>query len=131
MNQSPRVLINGVWQCYYPEPLGSPHSIPGIPFLEAETYRDVLTISPQLGYVCPEVLNVPGRTAIRWHIGNVPKDVLGCCVVGIALGRDFVGNSRTAFDALMAELQEPEIIPISRSGSHGNRCERARGRNLA
>jgi Family of unknown function (DUF5675) len=70
----------------------------------------VLTISPLLGYVCPEVINVPGRTAIRWHVGNFPKDVLGCCVVGIALGRDFAGNSRTAFDALMAELQEPEII---------------------
>jgi Family of unknown function (DUF5675) len=104
-------LINGVRQCYYPEPLRSPHSIPGIAFLEAGTYRDVLTISPQLGYVCPEVLNVPGRTAIRRHSGNVPKDVLGCCVVGVALGRDFLGNSRTAFEALMAELQEPEIIP--------------------
>jgi hypothetical protein len=36
----------------------------------------------------------PGRTAMRWHIGNFPKDVLGCCVVGAAVGENLVANSK-------------------------------------
>jgi len=66
-------------------------------------------MSPQLGYVSPEVLHVPGRTAIRWHIGNFPKDVLGCCVVGTWLGVDSVSNSKLAFDGLTAKLQGRDI----------------------
>jgi hypothetical protein len=60
--------------------------------------------------VCPEVLNVPGRSAIRWHIGNFPKDVLGCCVVGTTLGLNAVVNSKIAFGALMEKLQGNEIV---------------------
>jgi Family of unknown function (DUF5675) len=96
--------IDGVKQCYYLEPSRLTPFYPGHPCIPAGSYRVELTMSPHLGYVCPEVLNVPGRSAIRWHIGNFPKDVLGCCVVGTELDRDFVGNSKAAFGALMAKL---------------------------
>jgi hypothetical protein len=102
--------IDGIMQCYYLEPARLTPFYPGHPCIPAGTYRVVLTMSPHLGYVCPEVLNVPGRTAIRWHIGNFPKDVLGCCVVGTELGRDFVGNSRAAFDALMAQIEGQDVV---------------------
>jgi len=102
--------IDGIRQCYYLEPSRLTPFYPGHPCIEAGTYRVVLTLSPHLGYLCPEVLEVPGRTAIRWHIGNFPKDVLGCCVVGTELGRNFVGNSKAAFDALMAKLAGQEIV---------------------
>jgi hypothetical protein len=101
--------IDGVKQCFYLEPsrLTPVHS--GHPCIPAGTYKVVLTMSPHLGYVCPEILDVPGRTAIRWHIGNFPKDVLGCCVVGSILGDDFVGNSKVTFEALMVKLEDQEI----------------------
>jgi hypothetical protein len=67
-------------------------------------------MSPHLGYLCPEVLDVPGRTAIRWHVGNFPRDVLGCCVVGTAAGQNSVTHSKIAFAALMKKLQGNEII---------------------
>ena len=67
-------------------------------------------MSPHLGYVCPEVLDVRGRTAIRWHVGNFPEDVLGCCVVGTRTGTDFVSNSKLAFDALLNKLRGQETI---------------------
>lgn len=101
--------IDGFKQCYSLEPSRLTPFYPGHPCIPAGTYRVALTMSPHLGYVCPEVLNVPGRTAIRWHIGNFPKDVLGCCVVGTELGRDFVGKSKAAFDALMAKLEGQDI----------------------
>lgn len=101
--------LDGLMQCYYLEPSRFTPYYPGHPCIEAGIYRVVLSLSPHLGYVCPEVLNVPGRTAIRWHIGNFPKDVLGCCVVGTILGVDSVLDSRTAFDALMGRLGGDDI----------------------
>jgi hypothetical protein len=101
--------LDGVKECCYLEPSRVTPFYPGHPCIEAGTYRVVLTSSPHLGYLCPEVLNVPGRTAIRWHIGNFPKDVLGCCVVGTAVGTNQVENSKAAFDALMAKLRMAKL----------------------
>jgi hypothetical protein len=102
--------LDGIHQCYYLEPSRLTPYHPGHPCIPAGIYRVALTLSPHLGYVCPEVLNVSGRTAIRWHIGNFPKDVLGCCVVGTLLGENFVGNSKAAFEALMITLQGQDIV---------------------
>jgi hypothetical protein len=102
--------IDGAKECCYLEPSRYTPFHPGHPCIPAGSYRVVLTYSPHLGYVCPEVLNVLGRTAIRWHVGNFPKDVLGCCVVGTAVGSNQVENSKTAFVALMAKLEGREIV---------------------
>ncbi len=102
--------LDGIKECNYLEPSRETPFYPGHPCIEAGTYRVALTLSPHLGYVCPEVLDVPGRTAIRWHIGNFPRDVLGCCVVGTAVGTNQVENSRSAFDALMTKLTGQNIV---------------------
>jgi len=102
--------LDGVKECYYLEPSRYTPFYTGHPCIDAGTYQVVLTMSPHLGYVCPEVLNVPGRTEIRWHIGNFPKEVLGCCVVGTAVGTNQVENSRAAFDALMVKLHGQKIL---------------------
>lgn len=102
--------LDGFMECFYLEPSRFTPYYPGHPCIHAGIYGVVLTMSPHLGYVCPEVLHVPGRTAIRWHIGNFPKDVLGCCVVGTVLSINSVNNSKTAFDALMAKLHGNEIM---------------------
>ncbi len=114
--------LDGIKECFYLEPSRETPCYPGHPCIEAGTYRVALTLSPHLGYVCPEMLDVPGRTAIRWHIGNFPRDVLGCCVVGTAVGTNQVENSRAAFDALMAKLEGQNILaeyhdPISLAAS--------------
>lgn len=101
--------LDGLMECYYLEPSRFTPYYPGHPCIQSRIYRVVLTMSPHLGYVCPEVLDVPGRTAIRWHIGNFPKDVLGCCVVGTGVGKNRVANSKVAFDALMAKLEGRDI----------------------
>jgi len=101
--------LDGVQQCFYLEPSRTAPFHPGHPCIDAGIYKVELTMSPHLQYICPEVLDVPGRTAIRWHIGNFPKDVLGCCVVGTAVGENLVSNSKVAFAALMAKLQDQDI----------------------
>jgi hypothetical protein len=102
--------VDGHMQCYYLEPARFTPYYPGHPCIPAGVYRVVLTMSPHLGYVCPEILEVPGRTAIRWHVGNYPEDVLGCCVVGAAAGKNCVMHSKIAFDALMEKLAGNDIV---------------------
>jgi Family of unknown function (DUF5675) len=82
---------------------------PGHPCIPAGKYQFVLTHSPHLGYVCPELVDVPGRSAIRIHIGNEPADVLGCTAIGYTHDTDWVGNSGVAFRDLMRALP----IPVS------------------
>jgi Family of unknown function (DUF5675) len=119
--------LDGAMECYYLEPARLTPCYLGHPCIPAGIYRVVLSRSPELQYVCPEVLNVPGRTGIRWHIGNYPSEVLGCCVVGTTVARDFVGNSRIAFNALMEKLQGHEIIAEYHDPELNTRLDSASG----
>jgi hypothetical protein len=99
-----QVYIDGAFFCYGLEPARTNPVHDGHPCIDAGTYKVRRSMSPHLNYVTPEVLEVPGRTAIRWHIANYPKEVLGCLAVGTTRLADFVGNSTTAFRALMKIL---------------------------
>jgi hypothetical protein len=81
---------------------------PGHPCVPAGiVYKVILTKSPHFGYVTPELVNVPGRSEIRWHKGNDPKDTLGCTLVAEKVGPqpDWVSQSKEAFEHLMGRLQ--------------------------
>lgn len=71
-------------------------------------YEIELTHSPRFKKILPEILNVPNFSGIRIHTGNSSKDTEGCIIVGTWDGEkeDWVGNSRIAFDELMALLEE-------------------------
>jgi hypothetical protein len=71
------------------------------------TYEVKLTHSPRFKKILPEILNVPNFSGIRIHTGNSSKDTEGCILVGTWDGEkeDWVGNSRIAFDELMALLE--------------------------
>ena len=97
--------VDGQFECFTLEPARANPVNPGHPCIQAGTYKVVLTPSPHLGYVCPEVLDVPGRTAIRWHIANAPKDVLGCVGVGEKHSLDWVAFSKFAFEKMMTLLK--------------------------
>lgn len=99
------LFVDGQRECYTLEPSKTTPVFPSHPAIPTGRYRVILTPSPELGYVTPELLDVPGRTAIRIHIGNFPKDVKGCTVVGQAHTLDFVGSSKQAFDSLMTLLR--------------------------
>lgn len=72
------------------------------------TYEVKLTHSPRFKKILPEILNVPNFSGVRIHTGNSSKDTEGCILVGTWDGEkeDWVGNSRIAFDELMALLEE-------------------------
>jgi hypothetical protein len=82
------------------------------PCIPAGTYPVILTPSPHLKYVTPELQNVSGRTSIRIHIANKAKELLGCIAVGETHTKNFVGNSHDAFASLMT-LLKTSLDPIT------------------
>jgi len=104
--------VDGAFECYCLEPSRNAPYHAGYPCIQAGTYRVILSTSPHLGYMSPEVIGVPGRSGIRWHIGNFPRDVFGCSVVGSIVGPNYVGNSKLAFQDLMRKLQGKEILAV-------------------
>lgn len=61
------------------------------------------------GYDVYEVIEVPGRSLIKIHIGNTMEDVIGCIAVGNALGyiegKWAVTSSKKAFGQFMQAMQ--------------------------
>ena len=52
-----------------------------------------------------ELMGVPGgRTHIQIHVGNYPRDVEGCVLVGTSYSGNAVLNSARAYDLLKAEF---------------------------
>ncbi len=70
------LFIDNRWFCSTLE-----HTDVAIP---AGFYPVTLTMSPRFGEVLPLIGNVVGRTGIRIHAGNYPRDTAGCILVGVA-----------------------------------------------
>jgi hypothetical protein len=96
--------VHGTRWLYTIEPSRLTPVHPGHPCIPAGRYRAILSKSPHLGYICPELLDVPGRSEIRIHIANWPRDLLGCTGVGETHDTDVVGDSGVAFRRLMKSL---------------------------
>ena len=104
------VFVDGDWLVYGLEPPRVNVVQPEHPCIPAGRYRVIWTYSPHLGYVTPEVLEVPGRTAIRWHVGNGPRDVIGCMAVGMTRNPDSLLYSKIAFDLVQQRLKDDNEI---------------------
>jgi Family of unknown function (DUF5675) len=65
-----------------------------------------------------ELLNVPGnRQNVQIHIGNYPKDVLGCVLVGTSFAADTVLDSTKAYEKLKAAYRKhPGPISVKFEG---------------
>ena len=91
------LFINKLFQCYTLEPFDC------IPYGE---YDVVPYPSAKFGLIVPMLENVPGRTNIEIHVGNLPRDTEGCILVGKERGIDCLASSRAAFNELMNKLHD-------------------------
>ncbi len=108
------VLFNaaGVFECYT---LELPEPIP------AGRYKVALTFSHRVeqgtlwspSSMLPELLDVPGHTAIRIHAGNTVANTAGCILVGLTTINDAIFQSRDALTKLMSKLTGSDWITIS------------------
>lgn len=76
------------------------------------TYEITMTYSNRFKKIMPLLLNVPQFTGIRIHSGNSSKNSSGCLLVGTMNAKlydNWIGDSRTAYNALYEVLQEAFI----------------------
>lgn len=69
------------------------------------TYPVELTISPHFHRLLPLLDSVPGRSDIRIHTGNWPRDTEGCILVGLKIGEGMILQSQLALDPLVTKIK--------------------------
>lgn len=71
-------------------------------------YEIAITFSNRFQKYLPLLINVPGFAGIRIHPGNTAADTEGCLLPGFTKGKNFVGESRKAFNILFAMMKKVE-----------------------
>jgi hypothetical protein len=69
--------------------------------------------TPDEGRRLPELVGVPGRTAIRIHAGNTAADSLGCILVGLEFDGEALRYSRVALMLLMRLLKTDTYLTVT------------------
>jgi hypothetical protein len=77
------------------------------------TYKVVINQSNRFKRLLPLLLNVPNFEGVRIHSGNSNHDTEGCILVGQTRGKDYIGQSRKAFDKLFKKMQAAKDITIT------------------
>jgi hypothetical protein len=75
--------------------------VDGATAIPAGRYRLILTYSNRFKRITPEVVAVPGFTAIRIHGGNTTADTEGCLLVGKDRNGTRISNCAPALDSLL------------------------------
>lgn len=122
------LLIDNIFECYTLEdPVREGDKIPGKTAIPSGRYPVVITFSQRFQRYMPLVKYVNNFTGIRIHIGNSAKDTEGCILVGRTRSRNWVGNSRVAFDALYPKLQDAllagESVVLMVTSAEGSRYD--------
>lgn len=99
-----RLSIDGVFLCYSLEPPGDRPDHPSIP---AGTYKVIVTPSLRFRCLLPLIVNVPGRTGVRIHPGNVAQDTEGCILLGTGRQGEVLINSRAACQMFQSKIMLP------------------------
>lgn len=105
--------VDGQFECFTLEDVVRSKKIPGETAIPAGTYKVIIDMSNRFKRLLPLLIDVPGFAGIRIHPGNTDKDTEGCILVGTTHSRDFIGNSRLAFDALFKKMQAAKSITIT------------------
>ena len=99
------LLIDGKFFCYTLEDMYREKKIKKVTAIPYGTYEVIINFSNRFQRPMPLLLNVPGFDGIRIHNGNKAEHTEGCILVGFTKGKDFIGNSKSAFIQFMPKLQ--------------------------
>ncbi len=100
--------IDGKFECYiledYDRLSKSRRKVHGQTAIPRGTYEVKLTYSPRFKRTLPLLTSIPGFTGIRINAGNTARDTEGCLLPGITRSKNFVGQSKRAFNKLYKKL---------------------------
>ena len=106
------LYIDGVFECYTLEDKEREIKIKSETAIPKGKYKVIINKSNRFKQLLPLLLNLPNFEGVRIHPGNTNHDTEGCILTGTTKGKDFIGNSRIAFNRLFRKMQEAESINI-------------------
>ena len=107
------LLVDGIWECYTLEDVERSVKIKNETAISRGTYKVIINKSNRFKRLLPLLLNVPNFEGVRIHSGNTNHDTEGCILVGRTRSKDFIGQSRKAFDSLFAKMQKAKEITLT------------------
>lgn len=107
------LYIDGVFECYTLEDIEREVKIKSETAIPKGTYKVIINQSNRFKRLLPLLLNVPNFEGVRIHSGNTNHDTEGCILVGQTRSKNFIGQSRKAFDKLFKKMQAAKNITIT------------------
>lgn len=106
------MTIDGIWECYTLEDIERPVKIKAETAIPRGTYKIIINQSNRFKRLLPLLLDVPNFEGVRIHAGNTNHDTEGCILVGRTRSKDFIGQSKKAFDSLFIKMQKAKDITL-------------------
>jgi hypothetical protein len=107
------MLVDGLFQCFTLEDVERPVKIKGETAIPKGTYKVIINESNRFKRLLPLLLNVPDFEGVRIHSGNSNHDTEGCILVGQTRNKNYIGQSRKAFEKLFKKMQSAKEITLT------------------
>ncbi len=107
------LLINGVFECFTLEDTERKVKIKGETAIPKGTYKVIINESNRFKRLLPLLIDVPNFEGVRIHSGNSNHDTEGCILVGKTRNKNYIGQSRKAFDKLFKKMQVEKNITLT------------------
>jgi len=106
------LTVDGKIECYTLEDKEREVKIKCETAIPKGTYKVIINKSNRFKKLLPLLLSVPNFEGVRIHPGNTNHDTEGCVLVGRTRSKDFIGQSRKAFESLFAKMKEAKEITL-------------------
>ena len=107
------LLIDGVFECFTLEDKERDIKIKGETAIPKGTYKVIINESNRFKRLLPLLIDVPNFEGVRIHSGNSNHDTEGCILVGQTRNKNYIGQSRKAFEKLFAKMQKAKTITLT------------------
>jgi hypothetical protein len=105
--------IDGIFECFTLEDKERPVKIKGETAIAKGTYKVIINESNRFKRLLPLLIDVPNFEGVRIHSGNSNHDTEGCILVGQSRNKNYIGQSRKAFDKLFKKMQVATNITLT------------------
>lgn len=100
-----KLYIDNLFYCHTLEDVVRDEKIKHETAIPYGKYELVINWSNRFKRQMPLLINVPNFEGIRIHSGNTDKDTSGCILLGETRSKDFIGQSRLAYNRFLKDLQ--------------------------
>ena len=109
-----KMYIDNIYECYTLEDVVRKGAkVNGQTAIPTGTYNLIINHSNRFNRDLPLLENVPNFIGVRIHAGNTSAHTEGCILVGTTWsGKDFIGNSKVAFNKLFEKLKKAKKVTI-------------------